>query len=251
LRIGFTLVELLVVIAVIGMLIALLLPAVQAARESGRCIQCRNNLHQIGLALNMYIDFQGSRGRYPDCATLPLPFGNIANSNNVHNKPSMAVTLAPYLETRLPYPDEPANLEANLKAFRHPTFSCTDDNPGADLSSMDTSTDPTADPSPTNRPGDQSYFQWQGMSYYYDDYNVIGRLEGTEYSPRSPANRIEYLQYWKRDSTGSSGHWIERPSGQVSIVYDFDPVHGPPGEVGSRNALYCDGHADAFQLYSY
>jgi len=64
---GFTLVELLVVIVIIGILVALLLPAVQSARESGRRAQCGNNLRQIGVALNAHAEAQGT---YPPGASL-------------------------------------------------------------------------------------------------------------------------------------------------------------------------------------
>lgn len=86
---GFTLVELLVVITIIGILVALLLPAVQSARESGRQAACKNRLKQIGTAIHGYLAAEGH-----------FPPGNITEGNccSTKSRTNWAIEILTYIE---------------------------------------------------------------------------------------------------------------------------------------------------------
>jgi prepilin-type N-terminal cleavage/methylation domain-containing protein/prepilin-type processing-associated H-X9-DG protein len=105
-RRGFTLVELLIVVAIIGLLLALLMPAVQMAREAGRRISCTSNLRQLGTASHSFYE---SRGHFPtgaEAKRYSTMINNVlietANPFTFYRWSSLA-HLTPYLEQTVAY----------------------------------------------------------------------------------------------------------------------------------------------------
>jgi prepilin-type N-terminal cleavage/methylation domain-containing protein len=148
-RSGFTLVELLVVIAIIGLLVTLLLPAVNAAREAARNTQSKNNLRQLGLAVQ---SVQSAFGRTP-----PM-FGHMTTTGQASRPPgSIFYHLLPHLEEQALYDRGPDLARSEpLSVLQHPS----DTSLGSGVYELTTDVPPWAGSS--NRWGLSSYAaNWQ------------------------------------------------------------------------------------------
>jgi prepilin-type N-terminal cleavage/methylation domain-containing protein/prepilin-type processing-associated H-X9-DG protein len=239
-RFGFTLVELLVVIPIIGILIALLLPAVQAAREAARQSQCANNLKQLAMALQNYHDSKGC-----------FPPGNVGEKTN-YAALGVFPMLLPFLEAsnlydRMNWKDPPSNYNSTtcwsdagnrvVMATRLPVLVCPSDQgpamedknhsqadgyDGQQLSAVASYACMMGTIGPCSSLASDSKYKNDGLFYYATSHRIADITDGT-------SNTVcmgEVLDGYTMDSSNVwyiGWRWID------TLRIAYEPVNTQPG----------------------
>ena len=254
---AFTLVELLVVITIIGILISLLMPAVTAARESARRVQCGNNIRQIALATQTYCE---AYGVFPAGGVQAKPCDPMANDNGWVNTPpdnsddkwssnySWATLILSYIDQDATYRMYNFNLDhldpQNAIARSQPIalYVCPDDRMQID----------------EPRPGELGWNQGQGQGMgggHYWNWENWSRLRlnyaacygNTGYN-QTALGGVTFLGGMFTNGRGYSTASIADGASNTLAFSEVLPGHGPCYEGPPGDGMICEG-GQAFEGY--
>lgn len=219
-RRAFSLIELLVVLGVIVVLLGLLMPVLSKARSAVARTKCLSNLHQIGLAYELYLQDNGQRvmrvNPIPtDTNLLPYP------------APSLVDVLQPYLSKI--NPNASSGVSIGGEVFHCPADHLTAGN-ATGLSDFSAALPSNCD----------TWYQAEGSSYEYNFY-----FNAFAFDPITGVNRV-----WGQALANADSPAVLVPlqPERLPLLLDFDYFHGPAGDMKSRNTLYADFHADHWNL---